>query len=180
MKLLRSFSLGIMVALGLFVAFTFFLPSNYTVTQKIIINTTSDKVFPYINSLKQWEKWAFSSEENDMRKELTFHGPEEGAGAYETWEMEDGSHHRLEVTKSSPTEKVEVRLSVNDGSFVSEGIFELQSEGGNTVVTWTETGDFGYNFFARFYASISKFEDGISEKYAYALEQLKSISETEK
>ncbi|OHX66145.1 SRPBCC family protein [Flammeovirga pacifica] len=173
MKILRFFSLGVFTALFLITGGALLLPSTYHVNQKIIIKSKADKIFPEINNLRNWDKWAFMTDNDVQRLSPTFTGPDEGVGATHSWLNYSGSKADLRILASEPFDKVVLQMTTNDGAFTSDIAFDIQSNQNGCVVTWQEKGDFGYQLAARVIAFMSDYETKIGAQYQLALEQLK-------
>ncbi|MEH0155259.1 SRPBCC family protein [Limibacter armeniacum] len=177
MRIIRAFSLGVLLALGIFALIALMLPSKYELEQSVLIAAPATEVFDQINELRNWDHWAFVNTENDQRLAVNYTGPSKGVGCRMTWQLEDGSVSHLEVVKAMPPISVEVRLVTNDGAFVSDGAFTIEEGAGQTLVKWKETGDFGFNLFARFIASVGGFKEEMSKNYQQALSVLKQYCE---
>ncbi|GAA4825958.1 SRPBCC family protein [Algivirga pacifica] len=178
--MIKSFLLGIVSVLGLLMLITFMLPSDYKVEAEVTIEATPKEVFPHINTLRLWESWAFAEMDSSQLASIQYKGIEEGVGSLLTWDQGEQGNGRLEIVTSIPYEKVEVVMSINDGSFVNQGTFILTPSEEGTKLLWEEKGDFGFNLLARGYALLSDFDENMKAQYTEALKLLKNEVEQKK
>ncbi|WP_044202854.1 SRPBCC family protein [Flammeovirga sp. OC4] len=171
--MIRYFSLGVLSVLLLFAGGAMLLPSEYTVKEHVYINAPAKDIFPYIENLRKWNDWAFKLEEEGSRLSPEYHGPDEGEGATHTWKSYDGSSAELRVLSAEPYDKIQLQMSTNEGTFVSEMTFTLEDSDGGTVVSWEEKGDFGFQLVTRVIAFVADYEVQVSQQYKAALEELK-------
>jgi hypothetical protein len=131
---------GLAVALIAFLAVGFYLPGTWTTERSARIPAAPEAVFPLLDDLRQWERW---TPWPDL--EARVDGPQSGVGARRSWddpEYGDGVLTIVEVTHPSV---VRYEVLVEGGSIRIDGSLLLEPHGLETVVRWTESGDFGWN-----------------------------------
>ncbi|MGB0522702.1 MAG: hypothetical protein ACPGJS_07065 [Flammeovirgaceae bacterium] len=171
MKMLKSLAGGIIATLLLFLIVGLFLPSNYEVSSNLSIPAPTNEVFEQINTLTNWQHWAF--EDSSAMTNLRFEGPAEGVGALYTWH-DEYSTGRMEITASVPNQQVSLNLISNYGEQETELIFKFINTDGGTTVTWVQKGDVGYDIRARFFIAIGGLGSTLGKQNLRALERLKT------
>jgi carbon monoxide dehydrogenase subunit G len=131
---------GVTALLVLFLAAGFLLPGAWSVERSARIAAAPEEVFPYLNAVERWEEW---TPWPDVQSRL--HGPPEGVGASRSWDDPEYGDGRFTVVLSDPDRAVGYEVSVEGGSIVFEGRLTLEPADGGTLLTWTESGDFGWN-----------------------------------
>lgn len=133
---------GALAALGaLVLGVGVLLPGTWSAERSVVVDAPADSVFGWVAEPRRWDRWTAWSD-----VESTFSGPERGKGATRSWDdpyMGDGT---FTVTASTAPSRLEYRVSVQGGSMVTRGAFEIDGGAdGGTRVTWRESGDFGWN-----------------------------------
>lgn len=172
---LRYFIYGIALSGFLFFAASLFFPSSYQVKTQVVINAPQEKVFKKIADLAEWKNWAFNqmgSSESAWKFKIA---GKAGLNQSLSWEGEGGKG-AIKQAFQSPFDSLSFSVSMNDGSFQAISTFRLhQTETkNNTLVIWEETGDFGWNPFARIFSVMAGLETQLSESYGESLLQLKN------
>lgn len=137
---------AIAALLTLFLVIGLILPGSWTAEESVVIEATPEEVFPWVNSVSRWETWTNPWPEGEAE------GPEEGVGAGRSWSdpvFGDGS---FTIVRSDPPRVVAYEVLVEgamrwDGEVAMEALPAdgASTEGPTTRVTWTESGDFGWN-----------------------------------
>ena len=143
MRVIKWF-LGLVAVLAIiFVGVGLVLPREVTVARSVEIDASPDEIFPHLNSLKagaEWSPWLG----RDPEAQLTYSGPDEGAGAKLDWASDHpqvGSGTQV-IRTSVPGEKVVTDLDFGDmGTAVAT--FTLTGAGAATTVTWDLQTDMG-------------------------------------
>jgi uncharacterized protein YndB with AHSA1/START domain len=165
--------LGIIFAILIFIGFA--LPSKMQVQRSITIEAPARIVFPYVNDLKlfnQWSPWASA----DPDAQYTFEGPGSGVGARMLWGSKDPGVGTgvQEIVASDPNRRVEVVLDFGDQG-TSSSYYELESDGGNTIITWGFHSEFGYDLVERYFGFMM--DDMVAAEYDKGLTKLKAVVE---
>ncbi len=130
--------LGVLFALVLVIAS--FQPNTFHVAQSETIQATPDRIFPYINDLREWSKWSPFETDPNMKKQ--FHGSQTGAGSVMEWEgNEMVGAGRSEILQSVPPSQVVMKLEMHRPiKSLSHVEFTLIPQGNATQVTWAMSG----------------------------------------
>lgn len=176
MKAFNRIVLAILVVIALLALVAFLLPASVHVERSVAVNAPPAKVFPYLNSLKQfnlWSPWYIK----DPDAEYRFTGPDSGVGATMTWtsdspEVGNGSQ---EIVASEPPRRVRTALDFGaQGAATAEWL--VAPEGDGSVVTWTLDVKFEGSVFQRYFGLAM---DGmVGRDYEAGLARLKALVET--
>lgn len=149
-------------------------PNTFYVERSARIQATPEKIFPMINNLQRFTTWS-PFEIKDMQR--TFSGPESGEGATYDWEGEEAGKGRLEITESSPPDKVVMSLSfVRPFETRNEVEFTLKPEDDATLVTWSMRGPMVLA--SKVVSVFIDINEMIGNDYERGLQNLKKLSET--
>ena len=99
--------------------------------------------------------------------QISFAGPESGAGATYTWNGKSSGHGTLKITRAEPDKGVGYELDFENGKYVSTGAISLVDSGGLVTVTWSNEGNLGWNPVSRYFGLLMDrmmgpdFEEGL-------------------
>lgn len=116
-------------------------PRIFHVERTVTIKASPEKVFPLINDLHNWPRWAPQDRE-DATMTRTFSDATSGVGAASRWSGSGSSGQGLmTITESDPPKSVTIAADWQR-PFVARNIneFRLEPDGSNTRVTWSMTG----------------------------------------
>lgn len=170
-KFLIAFVL--LVALAL-LAVTLIVPRQIALERHIVIETSPDKIYPYIHNLKKWQEWQpWVAKDPDMV--LTFEGPESGIGAKYSWDSESQGKGSMKIVQVAENRMVRTGLSF-DGQGDSEATFTLEKIDDNkTNVVWYLTSDMGAGPIGKIFGV---FLDGmVGPDFESGLKRLKGVAE---
>ncbi len=172
MKILRSLSLGVLLALAIFFCFGLLMPSNYEITESVKIKASEETAFIFISDLSQWNNWAFDS--------IMLYQDQSDSDIY-YWNDPSGKGE-IAVKEVLPNKRIVIDISMVDGAFESESVFTITpiEVGDSITVTWSDTQRLGYNFIARYYVFFANFEETIANNYQNGLQKLKKNIENNK
>lgn len=140
------FSIGTVVlgtgalVLMAFLFIGFLLPGTWTASRELVLQAAPEQIFPHLDSPTAWREWNALPDSG-----LTLGGPPRGTGARMSWDHPDWGSGSFEIVEARPYTEVRYVVEVEGGAMRTEGTLELTPQGGRTLVTWTETGDFGWN-----------------------------------
>ena len=140
------------IGIGLFILAVFvtslFFENQFVVYKTVTIKAPVDSVFPYINSPGRWQQW-MSWQAPDTSYKYQYSGPESGANAALIMKgpLVDIT---FKIKTSTPNKGVRYEITTADGEFSTDGDILVKALGAETEVSWVDTGDVGYNSFARF------------------------------
>ena len=139
-----SFPVKVLVAvaamLGAALVVGFLLPGTWHAERSAVVEAPPETVFVWLEDPRRWDRWAPLGD-----VATTFSGPERGVGATRSWDHAEMGDGTFTLTAIVPGREVRYRVTVQEGSLITEGALRLEPEGAGTRVTWTERGDFGLN-----------------------------------
>lgn len=177
MNILRRVLWVCIIFILIVILISLFLPSNFKVEKKVVINADKQQIFNQVNDLKNWLNWStlilkdesiFSNNDNYVLDNL-------GRGTKIIWQSEnkDLGKGRLEVLKSSPSDSLKVEMNIGSYNFINNYHFYSIDEG--VEVVWESKTDFGFNPFTKFYGLFV--DEFISSDIDMSLKKLKSYAE---
>ncbi len=167
MKLAKRILFGVILLIIIFSAAALFVPNQYGVSRSIIINASSDKIYPLIASPKEWKKWAIWNL-RDPNMEILYSGPESGPGAAWEWKSKGEGNGGMKFTQAAPNQALNYEMHLDAMKKPSNGTLLLEAQGGSTKITWSMTGssegDFGTKLFVPFMDKLvgGDFETGLN------------------
>ena len=175
MKVLKVVGMGFVGLVGVLVAAAYVLPRQVDVERSIVIAAEPDEIFPYLNSLKNfnvWSPWA----DLDPDTVYVFTGPEFGVGAKSDW---SSAHPQVgagsqEITESQLNTLVRTRLDFGSEG-LAEGYYMLTRVDTGTEVVWGFHSDMGNNPVARYMGLMM--DTWVGGDFARGLDRLKSLVE---
>ena len=175
MKLLIRTLIGLVLALGLVIVVSVFLPSEYRISREIVVAAPPAKVFPHLNNLRRWPAWtAWSERDPEMR--FSYSGPEQGVGAAQRWDSDTQGGGSLKITQSDADRYIAYDLNIDGFDSLSLGELELHETGGSTRVVWIDNVDLGSNPVAKYFGLML---DGmIGADFEAGLDNLKRMVES--
>ena len=148
MKLTKRVLIGIAIFILVLLQIGLFLPREFRLERTVWIDADPEDIFPYINDLKEWEKWTIWNKENGFSG--IPEGDKIGEGAILSWKSEKHGEGTLEIVLSIEDRLITYDKVLEKEGFKSNGKIELIEIDGGTTVIWTEEGDFGYNVVGRY------------------------------
>ncbi|MFK7770115.1 MAG: SRPBCC family protein [Mariniblastus sp.] len=163
---------------GFFAIIGSLLPRGYDFETEIEIAAPATRIFPRLNSLKEWKTWSmqFSADEIEGL-EVKFNGEESGVGAAQSWSDLRGDG-KLWITESNPDKSIAFDMTFGNFPKMNSQIELLpSSELGMTRVVWSSRGRLPggpfYGYFGSFFGAQMK------NQYDLSLEKLKTVMESD-
>jgi uncharacterized protein YndB with AHSA1/START domain len=151
-------------------------PNSFRVERSIDIAAPAEKVFPYLDDLKQQRLWSpWDQKDPNMKREYS--GAPRGVGAIYAW---DGNREigagRQEITSVTPHSKIEANIDFFRPFEAHNRIeFLLKPAGGGTNVTWAIYGPMP--FMSKVMSVFMSFDKMIGNEFEKGLMQLKGLAE---
>ncbi len=149
-----------------------FLPSKSLIENSISIQSSSKKIFPYINDTAlflEWSPW------NKMgtNSELIFKGKSRGIGSEIFWKNTESeiNNGNIEIVESEKNTKTEMIFNFGDKFYGRSTLLLIPESENSTTVIWKIEADFGWDLFSR-YAGLL-FQKFIGKVYENGLKDLK-------
>lgn len=116
-------------------------PDTFRVERSITIQAPPEKVFGLINDFGNWRAWS-PWENLDPQMKRTYSASTVGQGAWYEWAGDDKvGKGRMEITESSPHQKILIKLDFTDPFPANNTAeFDFSSAGAATRVTWAMYG----------------------------------------
>jgi hypothetical protein len=151
-------------------------PDNFEVARSIRIKAAPERIFPLIDNLHSFNTWN-PFLKMDPTVKLAYGGPASGAGAAQEWEGNSNvGKGRLEITESSPSSRVAMKLdmlSPIEGHNMVE--FSLKRDGDATTVTWAMSGPSPY--IAKLMSTFFSMDTMVGGEFEKGLADLKALAE---
>lgn len=179
MKALKKAGISlIFLLLGIFLISLFF-SSEIQVERSIHIDTPRDKVFPQINTMKNWEVWKGPWQDKDPAIKINYSGAASGRGAALHFDSKhpDTGKGSVTIIESVPLEKIRTEISFGDGG-KANGNWQFQEKNDGTLVTWRLDVSLGWNPLKKIMGGLMM--DGmVGPDFEKGLQHLKRICESE-
>lgn len=116
------------------------IDEQWLVQRDVQLEAPPSAVMADIAVLKNWPEWSAWTKENYPDMTYAQEGPASGVGAVQTWH--DGAMNgRLEVTAYQPGKSLAYDLSMDDGEFEMQCMFNAEPSDQGTHLTWTCQGE---------------------------------------
>jgi hypothetical protein len=152
-------------------------PDTFRVQRSASIKAPPEKIFPLINDLRSFNTWN-PYEKKDPNAKGNYSGPSSGKGAAYAFDgNKDVGKGSIEITESSPTSKVTMKLNMIK-PFEAHNIveFTLQPVGDTTNVTWAIHGPMPY--ISKAMCLFFNMDSMIGKDFETGLSNLKTVAET--
>jgi len=114
--------------------------AEFSVSRQISIGASQATVHALINDFHAWRSWS-PWEDLDPTLARSYTGPEAGIGAQYAWTgNRKAGAGSMEIVDSAPDTIVVTVRFLKPFKATNTSTFELRSDGGPTVVTWTMSG----------------------------------------
>lgn len=177
MSPIKRLLLGLALLVGVLAAVSFALPRQVSVARSIEINAPESDIFPYLNNLRQFNRWSPWAA-RDPKTQYAFTGPRAGKGAGMSWNSEHpqvgkGSQRIVESQQNAL-----VRIALDFGDMgQATAFYRLTPAGAGTKVTWGFSTDVGVSPLARWMGLMM--DRWVGGDYEEGLSRLKSLVESE-
>jgi uncharacterized protein YndB with AHSA1/START domain len=151
-------------------------PDTIQVQRTTSIQAPPEKIFAHLDDFHRWSAWS-PYEQLDPTMKKTYSGPANGNGAVYEWDGNDKvGAGRMEITDSSPSSKVVIKLDFIkpfEGHNVAE--FTLVPQGDGTTVTWAMHGPSPY--LMKLMCIFINVDEMIGKDFETGLSNLKALAE---
>ena len=174
--MLKKIIIGIVVLIGGLCAYAAFQNPDYNIYREVTVNAPAEKVFPYINSAKEMDRW-MPWIELDPQVKMQHTGPEAGVGSKASWEstgqMGVGSSTLVE---SVPNQSTKFALSYQKPFAMEQTAYiTIRPEGGVSTVRWGVEGK--NNFMGRLMSIFVNMDKMMGVHFDKGLGKLKGLAE---
>ncbi len=174
--ILKTSAIVIVISIVALLVYAATMPDTFTIRRTISINAPPEKIFPFINDLRQWDSWS-PYENKDSAMKRTFSGAAAGRGSVYEWEGNwEVGKGRVEIAEASPPSKVQLKLDMVkpiEGHNIVE--FTLEGNGDATIVTWAMHGPSPY--ISKVIGLFMNMDRMIGKEFETGLGNLKAVAE---
>lgn len=175
MTRLRNIFLGIAALILLVFICSLFFGRTFIVSRSVRVHAAPSAIFPYINSPARWDEWmAWGAPDSNYT--YVYQGPPYGRYAKKIMKgpLVDIT---FKIQQSRKDSSIRYQIYTTDGEFSTDGDILIQPQGpGETEVIWIDSGDVGYNMFARF--SLKSVTARQGQDMEQSLQRLKELAES--
>ena len=172
--ILKRILIGVAAATLLVFAVGLVLPRTWAVSRKATVEAPRERVHALCADLTEWTAWAPWLQEGPGLV-VTPGDTVQGPGARLAWSTPDGSG-TVAVTASDPQDGVAFTLAFPQRGLRADCLLAYApAAGGATTVTWTMTGDAGWNVMDRYLGLMM--DPVLGPLFADGLERLKLVAE---
>lgn len=129
-----------------------FLPSVGRVERTALVEGPPEASFAFVNDLHRWGGWS-PWHKMDPNMQITYAGPESGAGSSYSWKSDILSTGTMAIVRSTPASRLDMAMTFGDMD-PSDIVMTFAPEGDKTRITWTLTSDFGWNIPGRYFGTL--------------------------
>jgi len=149
MRYLKSILIALVATVAILFGVSFFLPSQYKIEKKTVIQAAPEKIYNQVSDLHQWRNWTAWNKRKYNSIELSYEGQQKGIGSVMKWKA-DGDERKVTLTGLVPFESTLFNISMEE-NWVAQGKIELVKKEAGTEVKWTMAGDVGNNYIGRYF-----------------------------
>jgi hypothetical protein len=174
MKFLKIAGFVLVGLIALFLLVAAVMPSDYRVERSIVIHAPVQDVFAKVVDFRQWPSWS-PWLDMDRDAQVSMSGAPGEIGAVWRWDGDTVGVGNLTLVEFTTNTSIHSHLVfLEPFQMESEDLWQFESNGGETVVTWANEGELTYPFM-RF---LGPFLDGMMGKdYEKGLHRLKVMVE---
>jgi len=135
----------------------FLLPADWQIERETVIHAPPAAVFPYLNSLRQWQAWTVWGER--QAASIEFSGPETGPGATSRW-LDRNGRGAVKIMQVRSDRIIDYELIYNGVEQPIDGTLVLVPVANGTRVVWRAGTAVGSNPLQRYAGLLQKYQFG--------------------
>jgi len=168
--------LVVLMVVGAILIYAATKPGTFHVERMVTIKATPEKVFPLINDLHNWPRWAPQDRE-DATMKRTFSDATSGVGATSKWSGSGNSGQGLmTITESDPLRSVTIAVDWQRPFAVRNiNTFRIEPDGSGSRVTWSMTGP--NLFMMKLMSVFTNMDRVMGQHFEHGLQNLKADAE---
>jgi carbon monoxide dehydrogenase subunit G len=174
--MIKAIGIIVVLLIAAVLAFAATKPDSFRVQRAASIKAPPEKIFPFINDLRNFGAWS-PYEKKDPAMKRSFSGPASGKGAVYEWDGDKNvGQGRMEIADTAPPSKVTIKLDFVR-PFEAHNLveFTLAPKGDSTDVTWAMQGPAPY--VAKLMHVFFDMDSMVGKDFETGLANLKSITE---
>lgn len=151
MKFFNVF-VGILGFFAILFIVSLFFPRTYLIKKSVTVNKPVQATFNYLNSIKNWNDWSPWNSDLDSTLTFFYSQKDSGTGAVQYFRGNQIGMGSFRITNSQPNQLLaySFKLHFNEADFISGATFYFEPTADNTLLSWVDSGDVGYNPLHRF------------------------------
>lgn len=151
MKFFNVF-VGILGFFAILFIVSLFFPRKYLIKKSITIDKSVNETFDYLNNIKNWNDWSPWNTDLDSTLTFFYSKKDTGTGAVQYFRGNQIGMGSFKITNSQTNSVLAYtfNLHFNEANFISGATFYFEPTGNNTLLSWIDSGDVGYNPLHRF------------------------------
>ncbi len=171
--MLKKIALTLAAVLVLVLAYAAVQSPDYVISREITINSTPEKIFPYLNNSKLAESWS-PWMELDPQAKMTYSGPDAGPGSKASWDSEGKlGVGGATIIESVPNERVDLKLEYTKPfEMTQDAQYAIRSDADRSVVSWSVRGK--NNFIGRIMCIFMDMDKMVGANFEKGLANLKA------
>ncbi len=174
MKVVKWAVIVLLGLVALLAAGGMLLSSQFKVTRSTLVAAPADKIYALVANPRGWKEWSVWNR-RDPAMQVTYSGPESGAGAAWAWKSASEGDGKMSFTAAEPGKRVAFDLYFPDFGTTSTGELTFAAEGSGTRVTWAMNGNMGSNPLFRWMALFA--DRMVGKDFEGGLANLKALAE---
>lgn len=139
----------------LFYIYGLLQPKKWEITESIQVDAEPATLFPYLNTIRNWEEWTIWNRENNEKFDFRYEGPEQGAGATQHWTARKRKGATT-ITGGTFNKQIDFTFAFGQGQHRMHGHLALVPRDGGTKVSWHMRGNAGDSPAGRVMAKMMK------------------------
>ncbi len=173
--MLTTLLLAVAIVVTVVLIYAAFKPKAFLLQRSAVIAAPPDRVFPFINDLKSFNRWnPFASQDPAMM--LQYEAVTEGRDAAYTWKGPKSGMGRMQITESTPPQRVSMDLHFSKPMQAHNTVvFSLDPQGAGTQVTWEMSG--GMPYAHRLMTTFFSMDKMVGTQFEQGLASLKALAE---
>jgi len=133
-SLMKKTPIRLAAIFGVILVLPFFVRRRPRVACRAVIRGKPEDIFPLLDDLRNWPRWTVWSQRAEIH--YRYSGPPRGVGARQEWSSRKRKG-ALEITHSTPNQRVAYALKMKPGKHRAKGVFALDRVTAHyTRVTW--------------------------------------------
>ena len=135
MKILKRIGISILAFVALALIASFLMPKKYHIERSVVIAAEPAQLFPYVNTLPNWERWSVWHKKDPGQK-ITYSKNITGVGAWYTWNGTINKTGKITIVKSDLNKAMEHEMIFEDMEPTKAG-FSFEPVNGGTKASMT-------------------------------------------
>ena len=174
--MIKGIAIVVVLLIAVVLIFAATRPDKFRVQRSAGIKAPPEKIFPFINDLRNFGAWS-PYEKKDPAMKRSFSGPASGKGAVYEWDGDKNvGQGRMEIADTAPPSKVTIKLDfVRPFETHNMVEFTLAPKGDATDVTWAMQGPTPY--VAKLMHVFFDMDSMVGKDFEAGLANLKSLAE---